>query len=166
MAFAGAACGSAGQTGAVTSPSPPAQSTASAPTSAAPTTAATTTTGPAPSSSTVAGQATTVVADCGAGAYRPARIIVTCANTGVIATQIQWSTWSSSGARGTSVVEVNPCKPTCAASSDKPYSARLQLSDPVSTSSGPRFSLVTLTWSGASPYGQPSNSYQLPTTEP
>lgn len=165
LAFAGAACGSTGQTGAVTSQAPPTPSTTAEPTTATPATTATTAT-TVPPPTTVAGQATTVVADCGSGAYRPARIIVTCTSTGMVATQIQWSSWSTSGASGTSVVEVNPCQPTCAASGDKPYNARLDLSGRVSTSSGPRFSRLTLTWIGTPPFGQPSNSYQLPTTEP
>jgi len=113
---------------------------------------------------TVAGQATTVVADCGSGAYQPARIVVTCADAAVVATEIRWSRWTVAAAAGTSVVQVDACRPTCAAQSAKPYGAHVALSEPVQTGQGPRFSHLTLTWTGPSPFGQASNSYPLATS--
>lgn len=113
---------------------------------------------------TVAGQATTVVADCGSGAYKPARVVVTCANAGVVATEVHWSSWTTTRAVGTSVVQVNTCKPSCAAVSAKPYPGELVLSDPVSTSHGPRFSQLTIAWTGSPPQGTATNTYALTTS--
>jgi hypothetical protein len=158
MALMGAAaCGSSsaqGNAGATTT----AAASVTTATSAPPTTAGSTTI------STEAGQATTVVADCGSGAYRPARIVVTCADSGVVATEIQWSQWTTGQAVGTSVVQVNPCQPTCAAQTAKPYNGQITLSNPVGTSHGPRFARLTIAWTGSAPYGQPSNSYALTTS--
>ena len=162
LAAVSAACGStstqvggASTTGATTSTSVASTTAAST----APTTATTTTT-----LVTVPGQATTVVADCGSGAYQPARIVVTCGNGAVVATEIHWSQWTVSQASGTSVVQVNTCQPSCAAQSAKPFNGRVALSDPVGTSHGPRFAHLTITWTGPLPYGQASNSYSLTTS--
>jgi hypothetical protein len=116
---------------------------------------------------TVAGQATTVVADCGAGAYQPARIIIACGDGNVIATQIRWTQWVNAQAVGTSEVLMNPCKPSCASSpATPPHAAKLTLSDPVATAHGPRFSKVTIAWTGPSPTGTPTINYPLTTTTP
>jgi hypothetical protein len=120
-----------------------------------------------PTSTAVPGnseQATTVVADCGTGAYRPARIVATCGNSGVVVTEIQWSTWTTTEAVGDSVVQVDPCKPSCAAQSAQPFDAQVTLADPVMTSQGSRFSKLTLTWKGTKPFGNAADSYSLPTS--
>ncbi|MGH7751171.1 MAG: hypothetical protein ACREQ5_41360, partial [Candidatus Dormibacteria bacterium] len=106
----------------------------------------------------------TVEADCGAGAYEPARLVVTCGQGTVVATEIHWSGWSAATATGTSVVMVDACVPRCAAVSARPYPARLVLTTPVDTAQGPRFSRLAIDWTGPEPYGRASDSYSLPTS--
>lgn len=138
------------------------------------TTTASTTATTAPASSTtvttpltVAGQATTVVADCGSGAYQPARIVIACGDGNVIATQTHWTEWLTTQAVGTSEVLINPCKPNCASSTaTPPHAAKLILSAPVATTHGPRFSKVTIVWTGPSPTGTPTITYPLTTVTP
>ncbi|HSS10066.1 MAG TPA: hypothetical protein VLL25_09285, partial [Acidimicrobiales bacterium] len=154
--FAGllAGCGSSQQAARPVASSAPRLTSTSIPT--IPTT---TTTAPGNSD-----QATTVVADCGTGAYRPARIVATCGNSGVVVTEIQWSTWTTTEAVGDSVVQVDPCKPSCAAQSAQSFEAQVTLANPVMTSQGSRFSKLTLTWKGTKPFGNAADSYPLPTS--
>lgn len=158
-----AACGSGAHTATAGPPALTRPVTGSSSPSSPPSSSPGSTAGPAASATN---QAPTVVADCGAGAFQPARIVVTCGSPTVVATEIHWSTWSATQAAGTSVVEVNLCKPTCAGSGDRPFPARVVLSKPVQTRSGPRFSLLTAIWTGTPPYGRTSNAYPLPTTVP
>jgi len=134
---------------------------------AAPTTAASSASSPQVSPSAPATTApalmTTVVSDCGTGAYRPTTIVVTCGNGSVVATQIAWTAWSAASATADAVMQVDPCRPTCASGGDRPYPAHIKLSDPVATSAGPRFSRLTVAWTGASPTNTPLQSYPLPT---
>lgn len=130
-------------------------------------TATSATTSTTPTTTAGGGQLmTTVVSDCGTGAYRPAEIVVTCGDGAVVATQIQWSAWSPAQASGTAVVEVNSCRPTCSSSEPRPYPGKLLLSHRVSTSSGPHFAQLVVTWTGQAPFGQPTNTYPLKTAVP
>jgi hypothetical protein len=104
-----------------------------------------------------------VIADCATGAYQPARIIATCPAGSVIATDIHWAQWTPTEGTGSSVVQVNPCRPTCAAVSAQPYDAKIVLSNPVLTPQGPHFSKLTIEWRGARPPADVKDSYSLPT---
>lgn len=98
----------------------------------------------------------TTVPDCGAGAYRPQTLLVTCVTGGITVTGIEWRTWSSSGAAGTGVVHM-----TVGGRQDSGQ-ADLALSRVEETrAGGPRFSLLTVTWIGRSPDGQATDTYQL-----
>jgi hypothetical protein len=108
-------------------------------------------------------QATTVIADCGTGAYQPARIIATCPEGRVIATDIHWAQWTPTEGDGSSVVQVNPCRPSCAAISAQPYDARIVLSNPVVTRQGAHFSKLTIEWRGTRPPVDVKDGYSLPT---
>lgn len=105
-------------------------------------------------SSTVALQ--TTVPDCGAGAYRPQTLLVTCVTGGITVTGIAWSTWSGSGAAGAGTVHMT------VDGRQESGQADLTLSKVEETGAGgPRFSLLTVTWIGRSPDGHASDNYQL-----
>ena len=165
-ALALGACGSSSTTvGAGGSTTSSTGSGASSSTASIPSGTQTTVATTAPTSSTTAGGlATEVVSDCATGAYKPARIVATCPTTKVVVTDISWTTWTASAASGTASAQVDGCQPTCAAQSAVPYPATVALSDPVSSARGPRFSRLTLTWSGKGPFGHPSDAYALVTS--
>jgi hypothetical protein len=51
--------------------------------------------------------------DCEYSEQRPEAITLTCADGGMYVDQIDWSRWSSAGAWGTGVYNVNDCDPNC-----------------------------------------------------
>lgn len=100
----------------------------------------------------------TTVPDCGAGAYRPQTLLVTCVTDGITVTGIEWSTWASSGAAGAGTVHMT------VGGRQESGQASLTLSKVEETGpGGPRFSLLTVTWTGRSPDGHASDTYQLAT---
>lgn len=137
-AFSGTACSSGGKV----------RSGAPATTAASASTSVSTVPG-----STAALQAT--VPDCGAGAYRPATLLITCATGGVMATGVQWSSWGASTASGTGTVHMTVGGQAASGQAD------LALSDVVTGSSGPQFTVLTVTWTGRSPDGHPTDTYRL-----
>ena len=52
--------------------------------------------------------------DCEFPVQRPAEIMLTCADGGMIVTDITWQTWSSKQALGTGIYSQNMCDPNCA----------------------------------------------------
>lgn len=125
--------------------------------SGSPPTTGTTATSVAESTSTSSTAALqTTVPDCGAGAYRPQTLLVTCVTGGIMVTGIEWTTWASSGAAGAGTVHMT------VGGRQESGQADLALSKVEETGSGgPRFSLLTVTWIGRSPDGHPSDTYQL-----
>lgn len=125
--------------------------------SGSPVTTATTVTSVADSTSTSSTAALqTTVPDCGAGAYRPQTLLVTCVTGGITVTGIEWSSWSSSGAAGSGTVHMT------VGVRQESGQADLTLSKVEQTSAGgPRFSLLTVTWIGRSPDGHASDTYHL-----
>ena len=92
------------------------------------------------------------VPDCGAGAYRPATLLIVCASGGTMATDIQWTSWSSAGAGGVGTVHVQRGTGR----------ANLALDEVVvSGAAGPQFTRLTINWIGASPDGHPFESFHL-----
>ena len=52
--------------------------------------------------------------DCEFPVQRPEQIMLTCADGGMIVTEIKWQTWDSKGATGTGTYSQNMCEPSCA----------------------------------------------------
>ena len=102
---------------------------------------------------TVAGQLPTVF-DCGGGAYEPATLLVVCGDGSTTATQVRWSSWTATAARGTGTVNLP---------GHAPVPAVLTLGRVVPTGSGPEFSQLEVRWTGPSPDGQPSRAFELST---
>jgi hypothetical protein len=118
---------------------------------AAPTTSTATQTVPT-SAPIVNGQAPTVF-DCGGGAYEPATLLVVCGIATTMVTGVKWTSWTSTAASGSGSVHLT--------GHAQPAPADLALSAVVSTPHGPQFSVLTVTWTGPSPDGKPSDVFDL-----
>lgn len=113
------------------------------------------TAGTAPTTRPAAPGLTPTVPNCGGGAFEPKTLLIVCGGAVTVATGVAWSSWGAQSAAGTGTVEVSPRgRPVGAA-------ARLLLSQVRAGSSGPQFTLLTVTWTGSSPDGHPSDVYHL-----
>ena len=52
--------------------------------------------------------------DCEFAVQRPEQIMLTCADGGMIVTDIKWQSWDAKGATGTGTYSQNMCEPSCA----------------------------------------------------
>ena len=52
--------------------------------------------------------------DCEIPVQRPEQIMLTCADGGMIVTDIKWQSWDATGATGTGTYSQNMCDPSCA----------------------------------------------------
>ena len=80
--------------------------------------------------------------DCEFPVQRPEEIMLTCADGGMIVTDITWQTWSSKQALGTGIYSQNMCDPSCAEGVRVEASVNLKLSD--LTEQGGKYYLRTL----------------------
>ena len=67
--------------------------------------------------------------DCEFPVQRPDQIMLTCADGGMIVTDIKWQTWDAKGAVGTGIYSQNMCEPSCAEGKRVDVPARLKLSE-------------------------------------
>lgn len=75
------------------------------------------------------------VEDCGQGAAlpRPGQLVLACADQGLWAKSLTWSSWSATSATATGVITWRVCTPNCAESTKwDTASAQVTLTDPVS----------------------------------
>jgi hypothetical protein len=72
------------------------------------------------------------VANCFKEVYKPKAFFIACGDGTDYLTKLHWSHWSESGATGTGVDEVNPCKPDCARGHFTAYPVTVKLSKPIS----------------------------------
>ena len=52
--------------------------------------------------------------DCEFPVQRPEQIMLTCADGGMVVTDIKWQSWDAKGATGTGTYSQNMCDPSCA----------------------------------------------------
>jgi hypothetical protein len=108
-----------------------------------------------------------VLANCTAPAAQqsldvePSSITVACADNGIGAQDLAWSTWGASGAAAVGDVWENDCTPNCAAGTIKLYRAAITLSDVQPSKDGPTFTAMTATYSGAEPNGRQTDTFTL-----
>ena len=133
--------------------SPPHRTTAVTAATAPVTSTAVPVTSSAAPATTVAGQLPTVF-DCGGGAYKPATLLIVCGPGAAMATNVRWTSWNGTGASGSGSVLL---------AGRSPARADLQLSGVVGSGSGPQFSQLQVTWTGASPDGHPTDHFALAT---
>ena len=68
--------------------------------------------------------------DCEFPVQRPEEIMLTCADGGMIVTDIRWQTWSSKQALGTGIYSQNMCDPSCAEGIRVDVPVTIKLSEP------------------------------------
>jgi len=95
--------------------------------------------------SVVTGSSAKVLTCSGASVARPRSLVVTCADANTALQSTHWSSWSASGASGSTTFVMNLCTPYCAASplSYFPHSS-VTLSTPVTSSRGTYFSRLVV----------------------
>jgi hypothetical protein len=83
-------------------------------------------------------------------ASQPARLVLSCADAGV-QVNATWSSWSSTGAKGSGEVLVNSCEPTCVSGTFAHYPAVLQLGRPERVGLRVYFTELMISFTGRSP---------------
>ena len=68
--------------------------------------------------------------DCEFPVQRPEEIMLTCADGGMIVTDIRWQTWTTTGATGTGTYSQNMCDPNCAEGRRVDVPVTIKLSEP------------------------------------
>jgi hypothetical protein len=83
----------------------------------------------------------------GAAVIAPKTFIISCADANSELTATHWTSWTASQARGTTTFGLNLCDPYCAASRISFFpDSTVVLRNPVTTSKGPRFSELVVTY--------------------
>ena len=67
--------------------------------------------------------------DCEFPVQRPEQIMLTCADGGMIVTDIKWQEWESNGATGSGMYSQNMCEPNCAEGKRVDTPVRVKLSE-------------------------------------
>ena len=67
--------------------------------------------------------------DCEFPVQRPEQIMLTCADGGMVVTDIKWQIWDAKEAVGTGIYSQNMCEPSCAEGKRVDVPARLKLSE-------------------------------------
>ena len=67
--------------------------------------------------------------DCEFPVQRPEEIMLTCADGGMIVTDIKWKTWTTTGATGTGTYSQNMCDPNCAEGRREDMPVTIKLSE-------------------------------------
>jgi hypothetical protein len=95
------------------------------------------------------------VPNCGGGAYEPKTLLIVCGSGTTMATDVAWRSWQPATASGTGTIhlQVNGHPVTAPAA--------LSLSQVVKGPVGPQFTLLTVTWTGTAPDGNPRDTYHL-----
>ena len=129
-------------------------------------TSSTTTTGAPESTTTSLPAGPGVLANCTAPApqslaVEPSTIYVACADAGIGARDLVWSSWTASTATAAGDVWENDCTPNCASGTIKLYPASITLSEVQSSRNGPTFTSLTATYSGTEPNGRRTDTFML-----
>lgn len=93
--------------------------------------------------------------DCQSGfVEEPKSVVVTCADSGVQVTDIQWQAWGAETATGNGTAKVNVCDPDCASGSTQEFpEAELRLTAIDDCGSQERYTRLELTYGGETPPG-------------
>ena len=67
--------------------------------------------------------------DCEFPVQRPEQIMLTCADGGMILTDIKWKTWTTTGATGAGTYSQNMCDPNCAEGTRENVPVTIKLSE-------------------------------------
>jgi hypothetical protein len=76
---------------------------------------------------------------------KPRQFVITCADANTLLTKTHWTSWTTTGAVGTTRFGMNLCTPDCAASPISYFSnSTVHLSKPVATKQGRLFSSLVV----------------------
>ena len=89
---------------------------------------------------------TRVIADCVHRSIEPRKIVATCADGGVYAVVRSYGSWRRAQALGEGRLHMNDCDPSCAEGTFHSYKATFRLYRVVSTSHGPLFTRLGVTY--------------------
>jgi hypothetical protein len=93
--------------------------------------------------------------------FKPATLLVTCADGSVNLSAITWLSWTSSVATGDGNLNINGCNPDCASGGWTTVRTEVVLSQPSDTALGLHFTQMTVT-ALTGPSGAPSPPITLP----
>ena len=107
-----------------------------------------------------------MLADCTAPApqhleVEPTVIYVACADAGIGADHLVWSTWTATAATAAGEVWENDCTPNCASGTITHYPASITLTDVQASRDGPTFTSLRATYTGAEPNGRRTDTFTL-----
>ena len=87
-------------------------------------------------------------------AYKPSKIIIACGDGNLYVTELKWSSWGTTSAKGAGTGHQNTCTPSCAQGRFKTYPLAVKLSSPKTCSNGKReFAKLTYTYTHSRPKG-------------
>lgn len=114
----------------------------------------------------LANPAQPVLIDCaGAGVSRPSAIQISCADGGIMVSEIRWSRWDANGAKGEGNLVVNSCiykgGPSCVEGQTMSYPAALSLTRPASGEGITALTELKLRFSDQGPAGLRTGTYRL-----
>lgn len=101
---------------------------------------------------------------CGKASARPSEVVFTCADGGVIAKNINWSSWGGKLAVGHGVVLAHDCTPSCAESNQyNSFDVVLIAEQAKSCGTGDRrYTRLEYAWTAGSPYPADAPGSQQP----
>jgi hypothetical protein len=83
-----------------------------------------------PAVALAAGTNRVYVPNCAKAVYKPKEIVLACGDDSSLLTKLTWGRWTSQGASGSGVYEVNDCTPDCVSGHFNSYPATVTLSRP------------------------------------
>ena len=103
-----------------------------------------------------------LVPGCAKAQYKPKKLILGCDGSNYLKA-LTWTSWSSKGAAGRGVDEVNDCRPDCASGHFHPYPVSVALSRPARCAHfrPMLFRHMVLTYGTEHPPGRPTDSGPL-----
>ncbi len=107
-----------------------------------------------------------VLIDCaGEAVSRPATIQISCADGGILVSDIRWTSWDGNGAKGQGNLVVNSCiytgGPSCVEGQTMSYAASLSLTRPASGDGITALTELKLRFRDAGPAGLRSGTYRI-----
>ncbi len=93
---------------------------------------------------------------CTGHRYRPRTIVLACADAGLIATHVHYSSYGGPSATATTELETHSCIPNCAASAFHSFPGRITLADVIRCGGVLYYSRARYTFTGGGPYGEPA----------
>ncbi len=107
-----------------------------------------------------------VLIDCaGQGVSRPSSIQISCADGGIMVSEIRWTRWDANGAKGQGNLVVNSCiykgGPSCVEGQTMSYPAALNLTRAASGEGITALTELRLHFSDQGPAGLRTGSYRL-----